>query len=77
MDKVIKSTVDKDLHGKIIGIKEDFTWWYSINLYRIGHLASVLHNTRLRDKLKCENAAHLPRKKKKEIDSGRTLPPFV
>lgn len=43
----------------------------------MGCFASVLHSARFRGKLKWENTAHLPRNKKKETESGRTLPPFA
>lgn len=48
----VKSIVHKDVHGKIIQIKNDFTELYSIHLYRTSHFDSVLHSTRSEGKFK-------------------------
>lgn len=69
----VKSIVHKDVHGKIIRIKNDFTELYSIHLYRTSHFDSVLHSTRSEGKFKLEDASHLPRKYGKYIQTGHFL----
>lgn len=69
----VKSIVHKDVHGKIIPIKNDFIEWYSVHLYRTSHFDSVLHSTRFGGKFRWEDAVHLPRKYGKYIQTGHFL----